>query len=160
MTAPSWDAAAPVSGRNAKIALSATPFKGAAPTDYSAATVVGIATDWNLDITMDTDTIVCFGTGGWKTRIYLMSEFSGTAAVKWNAEDAGQKIINDSMDTPVLVGLFLVTGLAGTAKSGYYWGDVYFKSYNIKTPANGVMDADCQFEGNGKVTYVAPSDTA
>lgn len=116
--------------------------------DDGSAKTVGLCTEWNLDISTDTEVITAFGSSGWKERMYMMSEWTGSASVKWDIADAGQLAIQTKMLTPGSVTVKLYVD--GTH---YYSGTAYFKGWNIKNVANGIIEADVQFEGSGAVTY-------
>lgn len=130
---------AAISGRGGKFVINISS------TDY----VVGLCTEWNVDISTDTETITAFGSAGWKERMYMMSEWTGTTNVKWDVPtDTGQQKIQESILTPAKVTVKLYVD--GTH---YYSGDAYLKSFNVKAPANGIIEADVQFEGTGAITY-------
>lgn len=120
-----------------------------------SANTVGLCTEWTLDINTDTEEITAFGSAGWKERMYMMSEWSGSATVKWDAADAGQSSIHKK-------GFGMISGTIGSVTislyvdaAKHYEGVAFIKSMSIKTPANGIVEADIQFEGSGALAYNA-----
>lgn len=129
-----------ISGRNGQVIINDGTDK-----------VVSACTEWSLDIKTDTEEITAFGSSGWKESMYMMSSWSGSASCKWdvnNATSTGQSGIQTKMLTPASVSIKLYID-ADT----YYSGTAFLSSWNIKTPANGIVEAELQFEGSGALTY-------
>lgn len=133
-----------ISGRNGKVTFNDGSLK-----------TLGQCTEWDLEIQTDTEDIAIFGNNGWKDKMYMMSSWSGSLNCKWDMTDAGQSALQAKILTPASITLNLIVDNSGGDTHKLYSGTAYIKSISIKTPANGIVEADIQFEGTGALTYTA-----
>jgi hypothetical protein len=150
---------ASVSGRVAAVKVDVSGTK-------SAITQIS---EFNLDINTDTEEQVFFGAGGWKRKIYMFSDWSGSLSGKWDTPNVtsgkeGQNKLQAWILDPSATGAdkgvrmeFYIDD--GTSKKVYY-GYAMVKGQSMKTSATSSADVSFNFEGNGRIAYSASAPDA
>lgn len=117
--------------------------------------------DWSLDIKANTEQIDAFGASGWKSAMYMMSDWSGSASGYWDMTtttdqslqfDLQNNILCITAGDPTAVTLDLYVDTTGGAIK-HYSGSALISKFSIKTEANGLNKVELSFEGNGTLTY-------
>lgn len=119
-------------------------------------------TEWNLDVNADTETLEYFGNNGWKAAMSNMVDWSATARGFWDMDDAtdtGQQDMQNNL-------LGLTAGMVPTDVAVQFWVEdngathkhydstaAVIKSLNVKCNANGIVEVEFSFEGNGAIDY-------
>lgn len=113
------------------------------------ANAVAEISNWKLDISADLPDTTSFSSGGWKTFIAGLKEWSGSAEGNFDPTDTnGQLALQNALLNGTSVTLNL--SVDGTHK---YSGTAYIKKVSPETPVDDKVKISFDFQGSGALTY-------
>lgn len=129
--------------------------------------VITQISEFSLDINTDTEEQVFFGAGGWKRKIYMFSDWSGSLSGKWDVANAtvnktGQNALQAWVLDPTTndKGVQMEFYIDDGASKKIYYGYAMVKTQGMKTSATSSADISFSFEGNGKIVYATAAPDA
>lgn len=117
-------------------------------------------TEWNLDITLNTEALDYFGENGWRSRMYSLSSWSASSEGFLDLHDVTntgqQDLMNnilwlDADRTPNNITLDLYTDETNVK---HYQGTAVPKSMKISCDVSGVTKVSFDFDGSGRVQWL------